>query len=373
MNLKITGAVVVAAVVVALIAWSNVFAIAAARFAEGSLDAYYIVQSSPGRFTLQEKKEDKSPWFYQVSEDDILTIGVRSNDNSVNFYRTDANTWAFTEPEGIPPNYNRWGGITLLLSGPGTRRDLTAFQPVIDDPAQYGLDTPATIVDVGLSANRSIQFRLGDLTTDGRHHYGQVVGFPDLFLIASSWGDVISRLANEPPVPKWYVRRDPANIVELNAYRGNPIQEEVTYVSFIQDYKTGEWSVIDYDVDKQEQPIDLDVWEPLIPLTPGPENMTIAVPAVDDQDYTPWGIGDDSKAIEIRFSGTTERGTRFTDGVLFILGDKTDDGQRYYAKSESNFIRQPIISLDAEWVDTFLNLIDDVPYGESTEDADASN
>ena len=59
---------------------------------------------------------------------------------------------------------------------------------------------------------------------------------------------------------------------------------------------------------------------------PGPENITVAVPAVDDQDYTPWGIGEESDAIEIRFSGETERGTRFTDGVLLIIGDKSDDG-----------------------------------------------
>ena len=80
----------------------------------------------------------------------------------------------------------------------------------------------------------------------------------------------------------------------------------------------------------------------------------MTVPTVDDQDYTPWGIGEDSDAIEIRFSGETERGTRFTDGVLLILGHKNEDGSAYYAKSETNFIRQPIINLPAEWVDTFV-------------------
>ena len=369
MNLKATVAIVVAALIVGIIAWSNVYELASKRFEEGSLDNYHIVQSGLGRFVLLEKKVEKSPWFYQVAEDDIRTIGVSYlDDKSVSFYKTENRTWAFTDPEGIPPNFTRWGGITLLLSGPGTRRDLTAVQPLIDDPAQYGLDDPDTIVDVGLTANRSVQFRLGDLTTDGRHHYAQVVGFPDLFLIASSWGDVISRLANEPPVPKWYVSRDPNTIVELNIYFGNPATEDTHLVSFIQDYRTNEWSVIDYEVDEVGRPIDLEVWEPLIPLVAGPDGMTIAVPVVDDQDYTPWGIGEDSNAVEIRFSGETDRGTRFTDGVLLILGDKNEDGTAYYAKSESTFVRQPIINLPAEWVDTFVGLAENPPYGEESEE-----
>ena len=369
MNLKATGALVAAALVVAVIAWSNVFEIGVKRLQEGSLDNYHVVQGSPARFVLIEKKAAKSPWFYQVSEDDIETISVQYlDDKRVSFYKTDGRTWAFTDPEGIPPNYNRWGGITLLLSGPGTRRDLTAVQPIIDDPAQYGLDDPDTIVDVGLTANRSVQFRLGDLTTDGRHHYGQVVGFPDLFLIASSWGDVISRLANEPPIPKWYIDRTPAEIVELNLYFGNPASEDTHLVSFIQDWRTNEWTVIDYKVDEEERPIAMEVWEPLIPLVTGPENIAVVVPAVDDQDYTPWGIGDVSDAIEIRFSGETERGTRFTDGVLLILGDKSEDGSVYYAKNESNFIRQPVLGLPSDWVETFVDLAKDPPYGEASEE-----
>lgn len=360
MNLKVTGALALAAVLVGAIAWSNAFALLATRLDEGSLDNYNIVQTSFGRFEAVEKKADKSPWFYQVSEDDIQTIAVRHHDKDVSFYKTELRTWAFTDPEGIPPSHQRWGGVTLLLSGPGTRRDLTAALPTIDDPAQYGLDSPDTIVDVGLTANRSLQFRLGDLTTDGRHHYGQVSGFPDLFLIASSWGDVISRLAGEPPVPKWGVERDPSIIVELNVYRGDPTAEATDGVSFIQDYKTGAWTTIDSRLGPEEYNLDLDVWSPYIAMVPGPD-ISVAEPAVDDYDYSPWGIEDDSRAIEIRFSGTTERGTRFTDGVLLRLGDKSDDGAVYYAKSESNFARQPVLALDAEWVDAFLDLSEDVP------------
>ena len=173
-------------------------------------------------FEKEEEAVSRSPWFYQVSEDDIETITVSNNrGDSVSFDKVADFTWAFQNPEGIPPDNVRWGGITLLLSGPGTRRDLTAVQPIIDNPAQYGLDDPHTIVDVGLTAGRQIQFRLGDQTTDGRNVYGQVLGFPDLFIIAGIWGEVISRLAAEPPLPKWAVDRTPENFAELNVYLGN--------------------------------------------------------------------------------------------------------------------------------------------------------
>ena len=67
------------------------------------------------------------------------------------------------------------------------------------------------------------------------------------------------------------------------------------------------------------------------------------------------------------FSGETERGTRFTDGVLLMLGDKSEDGSVYYAKNETTFIRQPVLGLPAEWVETFVNLAKDPPYGEAEE------
>ena len=77
---------------------------------------------------------------------------------------------------------------------------------------------------------------------------------------------------------------------------------------------------------------------------------------------------DSSNTFEIRFSGTSDSGTRYTDGYLLRLGDKTEDGKHYYAKNESDFIRQPVLILDAEWVETILGLFDDIPYGDK-EDA----
>lgn len=337
MNLKITGLLVIVAIVVAIVAWINPFA-------------------------EEEVPQARSPWFYQVSEDDMETIKVTRGSRSVSFHKVAPFTWAFDDPEGIPPSHVRWGGITLLLSGPGTKRDLTPFQPIIEDPAEYGLDNPVTIVDVGLSANRQLQFRLGDRTTDGRNYYSQVVGFPDLFLIVTSWGDVISRLADEPPLPKWSVDRDPSTIAEMNIFLGGNDVNNARMISFAHDFRTDEWSILDDAAGQGPLPVNMDKWQSKIPLVAGPDDIGVAVPVVDDQDYTPWGIVDDSVAVEIRFAGLTDKGTRFTDGVLLVLGDKSEDGSFYYAKSESDLIRAPVLKIDAEWVEAVLALEQDLPY-----------
>jgi hypothetical protein len=126
---------------------------------------------------------------------------------------------------------------------------------------------------------------------------------------------------------------------------------------------------MDFSIDEGERPVDPERWEEILPLVVGSENITVAVPRIDDLDYAPWGIVDDSPAIEIRFSGLTDSGTRFTDGVLLRIGDKTPDGTGYYARSESNFARQPVIVLDAEWTEVFLTMRDNMPYADEPEDS----
>ena len=201
MNLKITLGLVVIASVVGGVVYVNPFA-------------------------DEETRAPRPPWFYQVGIDDINRIEVSFEAESVGFGKTPEGTWAFDDPADIPPLPFRWGGVTLLVSGPQTRRDLTATQTFINDPAEFGLDNPHTIVKVGLTGDRQIEFRLGDTTTDGGHHYGEVVGFDELFIIAAAWGDVLARLVKEPPLPKWYIKRTPEELEQVNIYGGDPTSDE---------------------------------------------------------------------------------------------------------------------------------------------------
>lgn len=321
-----------------------------------------IVYINP--FKKDEEDEPDPPWFYQVSMDDITTIQVKHQDKQVKFIKGPEDAWLFEDPEGIPPSHERWGGIPLLLSGPQTRRNLTEQPQLIEniDLADYGLDEPQTIVDLDMVGNRHLQFRLGDKTTDGGHHYAQVVGFPQLFTIAASWGDVVARLAAEPPLPKWYVKRTPEEIVELNIYLGDYTSENTELLQFKKDSDNNTWSVQHFDADQQAYPVDPNRMDELVSLLSGPPTITVADPKAEDKDFAQYGIVKESSAIELRFAGQTERGTRFIDGILFTLGTKAPEKNGYYARSESDEFFKPVLLLDATWTEKVLALKDNIPY-----------
>ena len=349
--------------------------------AVGALVYFNPFQSDP-------EPEDDSPWFFQLAEEDIESIEVLHAGQTVSFVKTDVEhyLWEFVDPAGIPPDRNRWGGITLLLSGPKTRRDLTPQDVIIDDPAEYGLDQPATIVKVGLTLDRYLEFRLGHETTDGYHHYGQVSGFPQLFIVADSWGDVIARLAVEPPIPRWWVEHTSDDIVEVNIYDGGRFTEGTRTLTFDYDEDDG-WTVRLRPDDEDKTPVDEERWNEVQPLLGRPLGVAVAVPFVDDRDTTPWGIDEQSsRTIEIRFPGTSQGDVNFTDGDTYVIGDKVgcvdaEEGRpkaceagdsmarqdSYYAQRVSEHIINPILYVDALWVDTLFALFDDIPYGEKPE------
>ncbi len=356
MNLRVTIVLVAVAIVVGAVAYINPFK------------------------DIPEFEED-SPWFFQLAEEDIETIEVVFQGDSVKFVKVDVKRylWEFEEPAGIPPNRDRWGGITLLLSGPRTRRDLTPQKQIIEDPAEYGLDNPSTIVTVGLTQDRNIEFRLGDTTTDGLHHYGQISGFPQLFIIADSWGDVIARLVTEPPIPRWYEERDPESIVEVNLTLGDTREEDTPILRFKfekeKDDRNEGWFVEDSRKGEDAEPlaVDAEFWAAIVPLLGRPSGISVEQHSVDDRDYTPWGIVDDSPAVELRFFGVSDRGSEFTDGITFKIGSKTPDEQSYFAHQITDNVINPVLLIDADWVETLLDLFDDVPYADSESAAAQGN
>ncbi len=324
-------------------------------------------------FKADEDAAEDSPWFYRLAEEDITRLEVVYQGEKAAFTKEDGREiWEFVDPVGIPPRHFRWAGVTLIFSGPITRRDLSVWAPTIEDPAQYGLDNPITVVDVSLTAGRNLRFRLGDMTPDGGHNYAQVVGFPQLYIVAAGWAEVVNRLVTDPPFPRWYLGRKPELIVELNVIEGDQdALQAPAKISFKRVKQTEDWTVTDRANDKVNVPVDPEKWQKIIPLLSGPPGVHVLVPRVDDLDYTPWGLTDQVYSVELRFRGESERGTHFVDGDMYTIGDRTPDGRAYYGRLETQQFSAPILRLDAEWVDTILELLEDVPLGQE-EDAPES-
>jgi hypothetical protein len=376
MNLKLTIGLILFALLMLLFVGAAVGALGDTAFGA-------VAKFTP--FATQEERTEKSPWFYQVSFEDIISIEVNAGGNTERFSKNDKDAWVFERLDGIPPSHTRWGGIVLLVSGPQTRRDLTSgpsgFQAdfatvraTIDDPAEYGLDDPTLVVRLGLTADRSLEFRLGDKTTDGNHHYGEVIGFDELFLIADIWGEVLARLANEPPLPKWWVYRAPETITEVNVYTGVTGQPDGPFLRLQQE--EGEWFARSFDTDEENRPIDAEKWAEYLPLLGGPQEFEVEEYRVRSRDFLDWGMEFkgpeepyEGKSIEIRFSGETERGTRFIDGVLFAFGNLTEDGRHYYATPVSDLAATPLVKIPAEWADALFELVENVPYADTPDGA----
>lgn len=325
MNLRVTIFLIAVGVAIGVVVWVNPFS------------------SSP-------EEEPDAPWFYQVSETDIDIIEVRHRGESVRFLRDEERNWQFEGLTGVAPRRERWGGMVLILTGPRSRRLL---QEQIDNPAQYGLSTPETEVRVKLSDGRDINVLLGDLTTDGKHHYGQVAGFNQLFLITSTWGEVLSRLVREPPLPKWFVQREPDDILELSIIKGEHHGGDSSWLQF--KIRDGEWTVQRHGVDTKWVGLQMDRWQAEgVPLLEGPVGQVVLENHVDD--FTPYGIFEKSSAIHLRFAGLTSRGTEYDDGVIYRIGELNGDGTGYYARTEEGELSQPLLLLPADWVDSVFGL-----------------
>ena len=243
-----------------------------------------------------------------------------------------------------------------------------------EDPAEFGLDDPTLVVRLGLTADRSLEFRLGDKTTDGNHHYGEVIGFNELFLVADIWGEVLARLANEPPLPKWWVYREPETITEVNIYVAASDGAEGPFLRLQQE--DGEWVARNFETDEENRPLNAERLAEFLPLLGGPRDFAVEEYRVRSRDFLDWGMEFkgtnqpyEGSSIEIRFSGETERGTRFIDGVLFAFGNLTEDGTHYYATPVSDLAATPLVKIKAEWADALFELIENVPYAEAEEES----
>ena len=144
-----------------------------------------------------KERVEVAPWLFQVNIEDISSISVNHNGTVMGYALVDGQ-WVIKDGNDTPVFLQKWAGTTLLLSGPRSTRGLP---DPIDDPAKYGLDSPQTKVELIDRVGVPLIFHLGDVTPEGRNWYARLVGSDRLFIVASEWGEVISKLATEPPYP----------------------------------------------------------------------------------------------------------------------------------------------------------------------------
>lgn len=151
------------------------------------------------RLTGSEDRTPEQPWLYRVDEMALAHIRVSHNGQTVDYDKgPGSNTWYIQGDPDVAVFQKKWGGTTLLLSGPRVNRLL---DDTIGDPATYGLAAPQTTVELTDRSGLTQEFYLGSATPDGANQYASLEGSPSLFTVPVFWGMVVSELATEPPYP----------------------------------------------------------------------------------------------------------------------------------------------------------------------------
>ena len=265
-----------------------------------------------------ETKEDE-PWLYHMDEGTITYIQVTHGGESVEYSRdSGSHQWMILGDPGYPVFQHRWGGTPLLLSGPKVNRGL---RETIENPADYGLDPPESIVRVGDWAGNTFEFHMGNPTPDGKNQYARLVGDDALFTLPSIWADVVNRLALDPPYGRLFeLDLGIIRVIEVTA-------GEDTAVYFLEG---DQWFV-------SEGPPPVEV-ESAAPVSEEwPEWMaTLAAPRIDEIVEQQVQDRDTEKLAEYGFDAPAVRvviARRGEAPVEFHLAEGPPGSDSYYARS----------------------------------------
>jgi hypothetical protein len=312
--------------------------------ATGILLAVLVLIAGLWFFVIKEGEEPRTPtdafWFYKVAENDIQIISIQTEAVDQSFTFRDGSGWFFTGEQQPPVDLARWGGVTLVLSGPRARRVLSEE---LVDLKTYGLDPPSTVFDLSLRGDRTLRMYLGNTTPDGTGYYATQEGDDNLYVIESVWGQVLRRLAFEPPYPQWFYKLDPARVLYLGVTKG-----EVTS-DFVREGIL--WRFANAD----RTPIDPIRWAEIVPLLDGPQSLGILQEQIDD--LGKYGLLEPEATVIVEYLPPTGiEGSNWE--LLLEVGNATPDGSAYYAKA----VGQPsLLTIEASWYETMEHLADDPP------------
>lgn len=279
---------------------------------------------------------------YAVAQDAITSVAVWTPDGEASFRRGADGAWAFDAEPPLPVNAERWGGVTLLLTGPEVERVLGGAP----DAGEYGLDAPSAVARVGLADGSAVVVRLGDRTPDGRNFYAQVEGRDAVALVNAPWGEAAARLASDPPWPSWFYAVDPERVRVFELERGGRTATFLLGLS-----KTdGEASA---RVHAGGEARDLDVAEraAALALAGGPSGLRALAP--DAAGAAETGLRDPALIVRVSYERAAQGDGGLLEGAVYAIGARLPDGSAYYAATED---ADYPLAFDAAWVDAALAL-----------------
>ena len=289
------------------------------------------------------------PFSYTVAPEDIVRVDISTGQSGQSWiYRDDINEWVFESTPWVTVNTARWGGIPLLLSGP---RQARILEEIVVGPSNYGLDEPEIFISLTLRDMSEYLISLGDKTVGGGHNYAMVSGADRIFLVDTTWGDILNRLVDEPPYPTWFYNFDPLNVREIILFEGDEVVR-----AFGRNPDSAEWRICSLPVESDpcvgNQPANTQAI--LENLTHIANHQIIGLADMDlvaTEQFAAFGTTRNSPYVRIRVEMLNDNGIVEVTGVTLNLGAVTPDGSgRYAVMNETS----DIVIIDVDWAETIL-------------------
>ncbi|MFC1899239.1 DUF4340 domain-containing protein [Chloroflexota bacterium] len=141
-------------------------------------------------------------WELDMREIERVDIKLPRAEQETSFIRIpddDKFPWYFDDEEQSLVDSARWGGgITLILSGPGTKR-IISKDTSLEKLTEYGLIDPQMEIVVTIENGDALNITVGDSTPDNSAYYVQIPDTTDVALVDYSWYDVLEALVKDPP------------------------------------------------------------------------------------------------------------------------------------------------------------------------------
>ncbi len=138
---------------------------------------------------------------------DLVHVVISRGEDQIAFEKVE-NTWFINDEESgedVEVDIDRWGGIPSLLNRPAAATNLIKTgedREQLGDRASYGLDPARTVITTTTANGQKVVMNIGNLTPTEDGYYISVEDPNDnLYIVHSSWVDVLERLLTEPPYP----------------------------------------------------------------------------------------------------------------------------------------------------------------------------
>ena len=309
--------------------------------------------------TRDPEPRQEQAWLWRVDDNSLVNILVTFEGETIEYRKKEGGVrWFIVEEDRERQVYqDKWSGTPLLLSGPRVNRTLADG---MENPAQYGLDPPITVVRLTERTGRQYEAHLGLETPDGQNQYARLVGSPKLFSVPQIWARVVNRLVFQPPYPRLY-DTDIEDRELLNVGKQDVIYFEVTvdgeqviYGADVED----NWFIIEVDEstgEDKEFAIPAEVWTDADLLLENPE----VIDTVSENLKDPENYGLDPAGTSVWLATVAEQTHEF------YIGDPTPDGNHRYAVTSG---QDELFTVPAEWAEAIERLVTEplVSTGEGT-------